>query len=63
MVTCALCIPLMALISRFPLELSRRGIGIEVGFESAVLVALVVLGDDLGALTIWALGQALAQAT
>ena len=59
---CPLSVPLIVLLSLFPLRLSRHGVGIEVGFESAVLVALVVLlGDPLGALTIWALGQTVAQ--
>jgi diguanylate cyclase (GGDEF)-like protein len=63
LITCALSVPLIALMARFPLQLSRGGAGIEVGFESAVLVALVVLGDGFAALTVWVLGQSLAQAT
>jgi diguanylate cyclase (GGDEF)-like protein len=56
-------VPLIALMARFPLQLSRAGVGIEVGFESAVLVALVVQGDGYGALAVWAAGQTLAQVT
>ncbi|MGN6612133.1 MAG: hypothetical protein ACTHLJ_10195, partial [Angustibacter sp.] len=56
-------VPLIALMARFPLQLSRAGVGIEVGFESAVLVALVVQGDAWGALAVWAAGQTLAQVT
>ena len=60
---CLLSVPLIVLLSLFPLRLSRNGVGIEVGFESAVLVALVVLREPMGALTIWALGQSVAQLT
>jgi diguanylate cyclase (GGDEF)-like protein len=63
LVTFLLGVPLIALMARFPLRLSRAGVGIEVGFESAVLVALVVQGDAYGALAIWAVGQTLAQTT
>jgi diguanylate cyclase (GGDEF)-like protein len=63
LVTFVLCVPLIALMAQFPLQLSRGGVGIEVGFESAVLVALVVQADGHGALAIWAAGQTLAQAT
>ncbi|HEX3005164.1 MAG TPA: EAL domain-containing protein [Angustibacter sp.] len=56
-------VPLIALMARFPLQLSRAGVGIEVGFESAVLVALVVQGQAWGALAVWAAGQTLAQVT
>jgi hypothetical protein len=59
--TCLVAVPLIFMLSQFPLRLSRHGVGIEVGFESAVLVTLVVLGDTRGALTIWALGQATTQ--
>lgn len=61
--TFVLVIPLIALMARFPLQLSRAGVGIEVGFESAALVALAVQGDGHGALAIWAVGQTLAQMT
>jgi hypothetical protein len=63
LVTFVLGVPLIALMARFPLQLSRAGVGIEVGFESAVLVALVVQGGGHGALAIWAVGQTLAQTT
>ncbi len=63
LVTFLLGIPLIALMARFPLQLSRAGVGIEVGFESAVLVALVVQGGGYGALSVWAVGQTLAQVT
>src|SRR4051794_3412114 len=61
LLACLLGVPLIVLLSQFPLRLSRHGVGIEVGFESAVLVTLVVLGDAHGALTMWAIGQAAAQ--
>lgn len=63
LVTFVVGVPLIALMARFPLQLSRAGVGIEVGFESAVLVALVVQGDAWGALAVWAAGQTLAQVT
>ncbi|GAB3594880.1 hypothetical protein GCM10027446_19380 [Angustibacter peucedani] len=61
---CVLAVPLIALLATFPLRLSRDGVGIEVGFESAVLVALAVgTGDGWSALTVWAAGQLVSQVT
>jgi diguanylate cyclase (GGDEF)-like protein len=56
-------VPLIALMSRFPLVLTRGAGGIEVGFESAVLVFLACLDDGTGALAVWAVGQLVSQAT
>ena len=53
--------PIAALMSRFPLVLNRSSSGIEVGFDSAVLVFLVCFDGGAGALGIWAVGQALSQ--
>jgi len=53
--------PIAALMSRFPLVLNRSSSGIEVGFDSAVLVFLVCFHGGAGALGIWAVGQALSQ--
>jgi diguanylate cyclase (GGDEF)-like protein len=53
--------PVTALMSRFPLVLNRSAGGIEVGFESAVLVFLVCFDTGYGALGVWAVGQALSQ--
>jgi diguanylate cyclase (GGDEF)-like protein len=56
-------VPLIALMSRFPLVLTRGTGGIEVGFESAVLVFLACLDGGSGALAVWATGQAVSQLT
>jgi diguanylate cyclase (GGDEF)-like protein len=53
--------PVTALMSRFPLVLNRSSSGIEVGFDSAVLVFLVCFHGGAGALGIWAVGQTLSQ--
>jgi diguanylate cyclase (GGDEF)-like protein len=55
--------PLIALMSRFPLVLDRGSGGIEIGFESAVLVFLVCFHTGEGALGIWTVGQLLSQLT
>ena len=55
--------PVAALMSRFPLVLSRASSGIEVGFESAVLVFLACFDGGHGALSVWAVSSLLAQAT
>jgi diguanylate cyclase (GGDEF)-like protein len=54
--------PLIAVMTRFPMVLNREGGGIEVGFDSAVLVFLAIYGEPHSALAIWAIGQWLAQA-
>ena len=54
-------VPLIVLMSRFPLVLTRTTGGIEVGFESAVLVFLACVGGGVGALAVWAVGQAASQ--
>ena len=56
-------VPLIALMSRFPLVLTRGTGGIEVGFESAVLVFLACLDGGSGALAVWSAGQAVSQLT
>ncbi len=50
-----------ALMSRFPLILNRNSSGIEVGFDSAVLVFLACFEGGTGALGVWAVGQTLSQ--
>ena len=49
--------------ARFPLVLVRSSTGIEVGFESAVLVFLACYDGGSGALAVWVVGQVLSQAT
>jgi len=53
--------PVIALMSRFPLVLTRSAGGIEVGFDSAVLVFLVCFDGGAGALAVWSVGQACSQ--
>jgi diguanylate cyclase (GGDEF)-like protein len=55
--------PIIAVMSRFPLVLNRATGGIEVGFESAVLVFLACSEDPASALVIWCVGQTLSQIT
>jgi diguanylate cyclase (GGDEF)-like protein len=55
--------PIIALMSRFPLILDRGASGVEVGFESAVLVFLACYEGGEGALAVWTVGQVLSQAT
>ena len=55
--------PVTILMSRFPLVLERSSGGIEVGFDSAVLVFLACFKGIEGALGIWAVGQTLSQIT
>ena len=55
--------PVTAVMSRFPLILNRGSSGIEVGFESALLVFLACSGNGPGALAVWAVGQVASQAT
>ena len=56
-------VPVIVLMSRFPLVLNRRQGGIEVGFDSAVLVFLACYRGGTGAFAVWAVGQALTQAS
>ena len=55
--------PIIAVMSRFPLVLNRPTGGIEVGFDSAVLVFLACYQDPASALVIWCFGQTLSQIT
>jgi diguanylate cyclase (GGDEF)-like protein len=55
--------PIIAVMSRFPLVLNRATGGIEVGFESAVLVFLACYEDPASALVIWCVGQTMSQIT
>jgi len=53
--------PVIVLMSRFPLVLTRSAGGIEVGFDSAVLVFLACFDGGAGALAVWSVGQAASQ--
>ena len=55
--------PLIVVMARFPLVLSRSSTGIEVGFESAVLVFLASYDGGHGALAVWFVGQVVSQLT
>jgi diguanylate cyclase (GGDEF)-like protein len=55
--------PVIAVMSRVPLVLNRVSGGIEVGFDSAVLVFLACYEDPASALVIWCFGQTLSQIT
>jgi diguanylate cyclase (GGDEF)-like protein len=53
--------PVIAVMSRFPLVLTRGNGGLEVGFESSVLVLLACRISPIEALAIWVVGEALSQ--
>jgi diguanylate cyclase (GGDEF)-like protein len=55
--------PVVLVMARFPLVLSRSSAGVEVGFESAVLVFLACFDGGAGALAVWSLGQVISQAS
>jgi diguanylate cyclase (GGDEF)-like protein len=56
-------IPLIVLIQRFPLLLDRGDGGIEVGFDSSVLMFLILTLPPEQALVLWSLGQIVSQLT
>ena len=55
-------IPLVCVVSAFPLVLLRPGGDVEIGFEAAVLLGLGLLIPHPRALVIWAIAAALSQA-
>jgi diguanylate cyclase (GGDEF)-like protein len=56
-------IPLILIVSRFPLVVDNRDGGIEVGFDSCVLMFLLCTLDAHDALFVWSLGVMLTQLT
>jgi hypothetical protein len=54
-------IPVIVVIARFPLLLDRGDGGIEVGFDSSVLVFLICVLPPEQAMVLWSLGQVLSQ--
>lgn len=56
-----LAIPLVALIARFPIIIDEGDGGIEVGFDSAVLMLLISTLEPSTALVLWSLGVLLTQ--
>jgi diguanylate cyclase (GGDEF)-like protein len=55
------CIPLIVGIAKFPMVLDRGGGGIEVGFDSAVLMFLLCSATGHEALLAWSLGVLITQ--
>ncbi len=60
-VTLFLAAPVVVLMSWFPLLLDRVGGGIEVGFDSCVLVFLASVADPVEALSVWSVGVLVGQ--
>jgi diguanylate cyclase (GGDEF)-like protein len=58
-----LAIPLVTIVARFPVVLDRRDGGIEVGFESAILMFLLCTAPPAEALVLWAVSVLVSQAT
>jgi diguanylate cyclase (GGDEF)-like protein len=56
-----LSIPLIAVIARFPMLLDRGAGGIEIGFDSCVLMFLLCTTPPYQALVLWSLGVILTQ--
>jgi diguanylate cyclase (GGDEF)-like protein len=54
-------VPVILLMTRFPLVLTRAVGGIEVGFDSAVLVFFACMDSGHLAMPVWAVGQAASQ--
>ena len=58
-----LCVPLVVLIARFPMLLDRDGGGLEVGFDSCVLMFLLCSVQPHVALTVWSIAVVATQLT
>jgi len=56
-----LALPVVALISYFPLVLNRTAASIEIGFDSCVLVFLLLVTGPLEAVAVWALASLVGQ--
>jgi diguanylate cyclase (GGDEF)-like protein len=59
--TALLCVPLVVVIARFPMLLDRGGGGLEVGFDSCVLMFLLCTVEPTVALTVWSLAVVVTQ--
>ena len=55
------CIPVIAIVSRYPVTLDRSGGAIEIGFDSCVLALLGTLTPAHDGAMIWAVGALLSQ--
>ncbi len=58
-----LCVPLIVVIARFPMLLDRGAGGLEVGFDSCVLMFLLCTVRPHVALTVWTVGVVVTQLT
>ncbi len=56
-------VPLIVLVARFPMVLDDGGIGIEVGFDSMILIFLLCTIDAPDALAVWSIGVIITQIT
>ena len=61
--TALVCVPLIAVVARFPMVLDSDDGGIEIGFDSCVLIFLLCIVDPEVAVTIWGLGVLVTQLT
>ena len=59
----AIGIPLIVVVARFPIILETRDGGIEVGFDSSLLMFLLSTLDTHDALLAWSVGVVLTQLT
>src|SRR4029079_5641847 len=62
-VAALLGVPLIVVIARFPMVLDNEDGGIEIGFDSIVLIYLLCTFDALPALAVWGLGVLATQLT
>jgi diguanylate cyclase (GGDEF)-like protein len=58
-----MCVPLVVVIARFPMLLDRDGGGLEVGFDSCVLMFLLCSVQPHVALTVWSIAVVATQLT
>ncbi len=56
-------VPLVVLVARFPMVLDNEDGGIEIGFDSIVLIYLLCTFDALPALAVWGIGVLATQLT
>ncbi|MGA8245909.1 MAG: EAL domain-containing protein [Nocardioides sp.] len=61
--TALLSVPLIAIVARFPMLLDRGGGGLEVGFDSSVLMFLLLTVPPHVAMTVWAVAVVVTQLT
>ncbi|MDX6360474.1 MAG: hypothetical protein QOH37_3528 [Nocardioidaceae bacterium] len=61
--TALMCVPLVVVIARFPMLLDRDGGGLEVGFDSCVLMFLLCSVQPHVALTVWSIAVVATQLT